>query len=90
MFLWRTDKNYPSVIFKYPPYLFFWRVCLGLFRDFCVWQASFVFLRKLPKEEKIKEYKEKLAYQKKENEATSLWYNSLYKFSIANMVTHTF
>ena len=22
MFLWRTDKNYPSVIIKYPPYLF--------------------------------------------------------------------
>ena len=24
MFLWRTDKNYPSIIIKYPPYLFFW------------------------------------------------------------------
>ena len=23
MFLWRTDKNYHSVIIKYPPYLFF-------------------------------------------------------------------
>ena len=23
MFLWRTDKNYPSVIIKCPPYLFF-------------------------------------------------------------------
>ena len=23
MFLWRTDENYPSVIIKYPPYLFF-------------------------------------------------------------------
>ena len=22
MFLWRTDKNYPSIIIKYPPYLF--------------------------------------------------------------------
>ena len=24
MFLWRTDENYPSIIIKYPPYLFFW------------------------------------------------------------------
>ena len=22
-FLWRNDKNYPSVIIKYPPYLFY-------------------------------------------------------------------
>ena len=22
MFLWRTDENYPSIILKYPPYLF--------------------------------------------------------------------
>ena len=22
MFLWRTDKNYPSMIIKYPPYPF--------------------------------------------------------------------
>ena len=27
MFLWRTDKNYPSVIIKYPPYLV---ICLIL------------------------------------------------------------
>ena len=26
MFLWWTDKNYPSIIFKYPPYLFFWMI----------------------------------------------------------------
>ena len=25
MFLWRTDENYPSIIIKYPPYLFFWK-----------------------------------------------------------------
>ena len=24
MFLWRTGENYPSVIIKYPPYLFYW------------------------------------------------------------------
>ena len=24
MFLWRTDENYPSIIIKYPPYLFHW------------------------------------------------------------------
>ena len=24
MFLWRTDKIYPSIIIKYPPYLFHW------------------------------------------------------------------
>ena len=24
MFLWRTDKNYPSIISKNLPYLFFW------------------------------------------------------------------
>ena len=23
MFLWRTDETYPSIIIKYPPYLFF-------------------------------------------------------------------
>ena len=23
LFLWKTDKNYPSIIIKYPPYLFF-------------------------------------------------------------------
>ena len=23
-FLWRTGKNYPSIIIKYPPYLLFW------------------------------------------------------------------
>ena len=22
MLLWRTDKNYPSIVIKYPPYLF--------------------------------------------------------------------
>ena len=31
MFLWRTDKNYPSIIIKYPPYLFHCLVlCAGL------------------------------------------------------------
>ena len=24
MFLWRTGENYPSLIIKYPPYLFYW------------------------------------------------------------------
>ena len=24
MFLWRNKENYPSIIIKYPPYLFFW------------------------------------------------------------------
>ena len=24
MFLWRTDENYPLIIIKYLPYLFFW------------------------------------------------------------------
>ena len=24
MFLWRIDENYPLVIIKYPPHLFFW------------------------------------------------------------------
>ena len=27
--LWRTYKNYPSVIIKHPPYLFFWRNSLA-------------------------------------------------------------
>ena len=26
IFLWRTVENYPSVIIKYPPYLFHWRL----------------------------------------------------------------
>ena len=30
MFLWRTDKNYPSIIIKYPPYLFFWNNDLSI------------------------------------------------------------
>ena len=24
MFLWRTDESYPSIVLKYPSYLFYW------------------------------------------------------------------
>ena len=30
MFLWRTDKNYPSIIIRYLPYLFFFLFCKNL------------------------------------------------------------
>ena len=37
-FLWRTDENYPSIIIKYPPYLFHWyfheKLKLSLFHSY--------------------------------------------------------
>ena len=42
MFLWRTDKNYLSVITKYPPYLFFW-TCSFL-AEFTVTLINFLIL----------------------------------------------
>ena len=34
-FLWRNDKNYPSIIIKYPPYLFqcFMTTSTGHFKE---------------------------------------------------------
>ena len=28
MFLWRTNENYPSIIIKYPPCLFHWKLTM--------------------------------------------------------------
>ena len=34
MFIWRTDKTYPSIITKDPPYLFHWMILSLLFSEF--------------------------------------------------------
>ena len=45
LFLWRTDENYPSIITKYPPYLFHW-TALWILKDISVgelaWTKSLV------------------------------------------------
>ena len=42
MFLWRTDTINPSVIIKYPPYLFFWDGFRGL--NSYIWAPSSEFV----------------------------------------------
>ena len=42
MFLWRTDENYPSIIIKYPPYLFLY---LPAFPWWKPWPHSYMLWR---------------------------------------------
>ena len=42
MFLWKTDENYPSIIIKYPPYLFHFQGDQNL-SYFSVYKYAFFF-----------------------------------------------